>query len=225
LMLTSVAIVAAAGSAMAADMSAPFKASPAIAPVYNWTGCYAGIHGGGAAIRDNFATTWSEGGLFGGQVGCNYQIDHLVVGVEGEAAWSGVNSTQHLSTFGGGTAQTQTFKNDWDADVAFRFGLAYDRFFIYDKIGVMWGNHKFTNTQATVPFSNSGSATLPGLLWGFGIEYALTGQWTVKVETDFVQFAATDMNFTCTGACAGQISTASANSVAIITKAGVNFRF
>jgi outer membrane immunogenic protein len=225
--LASAAVVAvlATGSAMAADMSVPFKAAPVmVAPTYNWTGCYLGIHGGGAAFRDNGAGiasgTWSDGGLFGGQVGCNYQIDHLVVGVEGEGAWSGVDSTQNFGV--PGALVTSTFKNDWDADVAVRFGLAYDRFFIYEKIGVMWGENKYT-VSAPGTFV-SGSATLPGLFWGLGLEYGLTAQWTAKIETDFVHFAANDLTLTCSGVCAGTAVT-STNAWAVITKIGLNYRW
>jgi outer membrane immunogenic protein len=213
-MLTGVAIATllAAGSAMAADMSVPFKAAPmAAVPVYNWTGCYIGIHGGGAAIRENQTSTWSDGGLFGGQLGCNYQIDHLVIGIEGEGAWSGVSSSQ-----GGNGGPATTFKNAWDADVAMRFGLAYDRFFVYEKIGASWSDHQFNLGGTT------GRVTVPGLLWGFGLEYGLTPQWTAKIETDFIFNAATDATMTTVGATT---FTTSVNSTAVLAKVGLNYRF
>jgi outer membrane immunogenic protein len=224
-LLASVAVVLTVGAAMAADMSVPFKAAPlAVAPTYNWTGCYLGIHGGGAAFRDNLAGTWSDGGLFGGQAGCNYQIDHLVVGFEGEGTWSGVDSTQHLSAgfFPGALITTLTFKNEWDADIAARFGIAYDRFFFYGKVGVMWGDHRFTANVA--PVAVSGNATVPGFMWGFGLEYGLTPQWTAKFETDFIQFAATDVNLTCAG-CLAPTAINSVNSFAVMSKIGINYRW
>jgi|HubBroStandDraft_6_1064221.scaffolds.fasta_scaffold597833_2 outer membrane immunogenic protein len=232
LLLTGAAIVLTAGAAMAADMSVPFKAAPAIAPYYSWTGCYLGIHGGGMALRDAVAGTWSDGGIFGGQVGCNYQIDHLVVGVEGEGTWSGVSSSQTALGFGAGALPTTiTFKNEWTGDIAARFGLAYDRFFFYEKIGVMWADHRSTTTSPTTMIS--GSETLPGLFWGLGLEYGLTPQWTAKVETDFVYFGATNVNLSCSSTtaiagCAGLPSGSgiiSENSIAVITKMGLNYRF
>ena len=234
LLLTGAAIVLTAGAAMAADMSVPFKAAPAmIAPYYNWTGCYLGIHGGGAAFRDAVAGTWSDGGIFGGQIGCNYQIDHLVVGVEGEGAWSGVSSSQTALGPGPGALPTTiNFKNEWTGDVAARFGLAYDRFFIYEKIGVMWADHRVNATSPTAMVT--GSETMPALFWGLGLEYGLTPQWTAKVETDFAYFGATNMNQACTAVavagCGGPglapgAGIISENSIAIFTKIGVNYRF
>jgi outer membrane immunogenic protein len=246
-LMAGAAIALSAGAAVAADVSAPFKVAPvAVAPFYSWTGCYAGIHGGGAAIRDSLASTWSDGGLFGGQVGCNYQIDHLVIGVEGEGTWSGVSSTQTLQLFTPGVPATvTTFRNQWQADVAVRFGIAYDRFFFYQKIGVIWGDDQFATSNNAFLGANaiSGQVTVPGLLWGLGFEYGLTPQWTAKVETDFAYFAATDMNVSCTSSAAapacgglggglggGPVQATgngifSTNAVAVITKLGLNYRF
>ena len=79
----------------------------------------------------------------------------------------------------------------------------------------------------------SGSETLPGLFWGLGLEYGLTPQWTAKVETDFVYFGATNVNLSCSSTtaiagCAGLPSGSgiiSENSIAVITKMGLNYRF
>src|SRR4051812_49846387 len=85
-------------------------AAPLVAPAFNWTGCYIGIHGGGGATRSDFtdsfvvrkgdsgSTSWGNGGLAGGQIGCNYQTGVLVFGVEGEGYWSGMKATREFST-------------------------------------------------------------------------------------------------------------------------------
>jgi len=105
------------GSARAADM--PMKAAAA-APVFNWTGCYVGINGGGAAAGSNLTNVVDPGGanphlvdpadratvnatgtgsandlgfIGGGQAGCNYQTGAFVVGVEGEWDYFGSKST------------------------------------------------------------------------------------------------------------------------------------
>ena len=78
-------IVLAAGAATAADVSA-LRTVPVVASSYNWTGCYVGINAGGIAYRNNLVGRWADGGLFG-QGGCNYQIDHIVVGLELEGMW------------------------------------------------------------------------------------------------------------------------------------------
>src|SRR5215471_19245606 len=77
-----------AGSAMAADLSRPAPApvltkAPPLAPPFSWTGCYIGGNGGGIWTHTEVSqpvTGVSEGsvdfsgGVFGGQVGCNYQV-------------------------------------------------------------------------------------------------------------------------------------------------------
>jgi outer membrane immunogenic protein len=225
-----IALGMAAGSAMAADLYAPVKA-PLLVPVYSWTGCYIGAHAGGGVLREHLSATWSDGGIVGGQGGCNYQYDHLVVGIEGEGAWSSVGSTKDVSAgfFPGAPVTTTTFTSKWNADVGARFGLAYDRFLVYDKVGMAWTNQQFTNTISG-PFGTNitGSATLPGVLWGLGLEYLITPNWTVKAETDFVFYRATDMNLTCSPIvfCGGGTSAVtSTNSIGIYAKMGFNYKF
>src|SRR3954470_3925472 len=93
-----------ATNALAADLAPrPYVKAPVIVdPGYNWTGFYAGLNGGyswgrsstslnpGApfgttAIRENV-----NGGLGGGQIGYNWQIDRTwVVGVEADIQGTG----------------------------------------------------------------------------------------------------------------------------------------
>jgi outer membrane immunogenic protein len=92
-------------TAEADDMPMPAKAPPA--PIYDWTGCYAGANAGGGTSASNFgsavdpgtylgpadaATVSADGSgsrndigaLAGGQLGCNWQTGTLVLGVEGD---------------------------------------------------------------------------------------------------------------------------------------------
>src|SRR5436189_2536375 len=109
-MLGSVAALAMMTSASAADL--PVKtpmAAPVMAPVWNWNGFYIGINGGyswGKAGRDitfrdavtglpvvAVAGTGTggdhnlNGGLFGGQIGYNWQTSNWVFGLETDAQW------------------------------------------------------------------------------------------------------------------------------------------
>src|SRR4051795_3002754 len=106
--LGSVAALAMITSASAADL--PVKApmaAPVMAPVWNWTGLYIGINGGyswGHSSRDlNFYNPLTgvtlvtaagggrnlDGGLFGGQIGYNWQASNWVFGIEADAQWTG----------------------------------------------------------------------------------------------------------------------------------------
>jgi outer membrane immunogenic protein len=106
--LSTVASVLAATSALAADLAPrPYTKAPVIVdPGYNWTGFYAGLNGGyswGRASTTLFANSFLatavsqdvNGGLFGGQVGYNWQLDRKwVIGLEADAQWTGERSTR-----------------------------------------------------------------------------------------------------------------------------------
>ena len=111
-LLASVSIVAlfVASGASAADLAVKARPMAVAAPVYSWTGCYVGAHVGWGRGRHNhthsvasfsgggggaFAASGrvdSSGGLFGGQVGCNYQFaSNWVVGIQGDVAGTNLN--------------------------------------------------------------------------------------------------------------------------------------
>ncbi len=78
-----------------------------MAPVMNWTGFYIGVNGGyswGRSTRDlNFFNPLNgviiasgtgggrdlDGGVFGGQIGYNWQTANWVFGIETDAQWTG----------------------------------------------------------------------------------------------------------------------------------------
>ena len=93
--VAAVSAVALAQVAFAADipMKAPIYKAPVADPAFNWTGFYAGVHAGGGVLFDAgwqpiFSQTSEDrhgsGALAGGQVGYNYQMGMLILGVEGE---------------------------------------------------------------------------------------------------------------------------------------------
>jgi outer membrane immunogenic protein len=100
LLPASLALLALAGQAMAADL--PVKALPPVVPAWSWTGFYAGLNAGYSFGRDPFDQTVPEigfvsgtssianpkGPLIGGQLGYNWQINQFVFGLEGDAQWA-----------------------------------------------------------------------------------------------------------------------------------------
>jgi outer membrane immunogenic protein len=201
------------GAASAADLSV--KAMPYAAPVrvFSWTGCYAGVHAGAGAMRDSvgsvslmeFGTDYTgTGGLAGGQLGCNYQDGNWVFGLEGEGYWSGIKSTDtNLNSEGFGSRETA--KNKYDFSIAARAGIAFDRTLVYGKAGWVWGKFDFLSTDTFSCCSLTGgprlitdaaSDTLNGLLLGVGIEHALTNNWTVKLEYNYLKYGSKELSFT-----------------------------
>jgi outer membrane immunogenic protein len=237
------------GSAGAADLAvkAP-RVAPVIAPAFTWTGCYLGIHGGGGATRSNFtdsasiflqgpsdsgSNSWGNGGLAGGQIGCNYQTGVLVLGIEGEGYWSGMKSSQELSinTGEGILGFRAEARNKYDYTVAGRIGVAYERAFIYGKAGWAWGRFDFSAADTfngVAENSIFGSNTLNGPLFGVGVEYALTNNWTVKGEYNYINYGLSPTSFTaCSGGgtCQANAFSLSQSAEKHIFKFGVNYLF
>ncbi|RAI43598.1 outer membrane protein [Rhodoplanes roseus] len=235
ILLSSAAVVALTFSASAADMA--LKAPPMAPPVpaFSWTGCYLGAHVGGASMKSTFSDF--EGGYFGnndngvgavagGQLGCNYQIGMFVLGLEGEGYWSGVKQTFDYGYIGS-LYSTET-KNKYNFDVAARIGVAFDRVLAYGKIGWVWGQFDFNAGYSSGGgFSNySGDTMLNGLLLGLGVEYALTNNWTVKAEYNYLNFGSKGMDLTyCdNGGCLSGY-TFSGSADMHIGKIGINYKF
>jgi outer membrane immunogenic protein len=206
-----------------------FKAPVSKAPpsaAFSWTGCYAGVHGGGGWMLDtNISANTGGGGLAGGQLGCNVQAGAIVWGVEGEAAWSGLTSQFHSSPFFGNGffGLDGTTHNRWSADVAARAGVAVDRALVYGKAGLAAGGFAFSfaDTINTIPEVANGSGTLAGLLLGAGIEYAVTPNWSVKLEYDHIDYFGGNAAFNDNLGPFLDSESATTN----VVKLGVNYRF
>jgi outer membrane immunogenic protein len=207
-------IVLSSASVFAADLPMNYKApAPYVAHVFNWTGCYVGVHGGGGVMHDSWTDENGSGGLAGGQLGCNYQDGNWVFGLEGEGYWSGMKSTSASSSSESTSEGIFTFRsanttqNKYDFSIAARAGIAFDRTLVYGKAGWVWGKFDFLETfTETCPTSagcipnpfistQTGSDTLNGLLLGVGIEHAITNNWTVKLEYNFLKYGSKEISF------------------------------
>src|SRR5258706_14826603 len=100
-------------AATAADMAVKARPIPVVAP-YSWTGCYVGVEGGGSWGRDRSVSNGTNngvangtlgalktasdisGGLVGGTLGCNYQVNQWVFGIEGDGSWSDERGSSSL---------------------------------------------------------------------------------------------------------------------------------
>ena len=76
-------LIAQAASAIAADLQRPvFKAAPMIVPPWNWTGCYAGGHGGYLQGQSQDWTVETPGGAFFGQSLGSHALNSWIGGVQ-----------------------------------------------------------------------------------------------------------------------------------------------
>lgn len=185
-------------SAIAAD--APiYKAKPQAA-AYNWTGVYVGASVGyGWATKDwtdplgppfdagsHSANNWL-GGL---QLGANYQFGRWVVGVEGQYSWANLKGS-HVSLVD--PADTLTTQVDWTANIAARIGYAFDRTLIYGKGGAAWIRDSHTKIDLGL-IEGLASTTRSGWLLGAGIEYAFWGNWSARLEYNYMDFGTQRLN-------------------------------
>lgn len=198
-------VLGVSSAASAADM--PVKAPPNLpaAPApYNWSGCYVGLHAGvgwGKNDWTNTADTTLFGDLVpgdsmsksgsslvaGGQVGCNYQINAFVVGLEGTLAGSTMDDSVANTTFGAAD-DVFTTKINGIATVVGRIGYAWNNWLVYAKGGYAGANVKLGVSDTVAPNKGSGSATNWHSGWtvGGGVEFGLSRNWIVGVDYSYI---------------------------------------
>src|SRR5712692_9800194 len=207
----------AGASATAADLppryQQPYARAPIYGPGYNWSGFYLGINGGGGWGRsqwDGIDRFNVSGGLIGGTIGYNWQINQFVLGVEGDIDWSGIRgSTTTLCAVGCDT------RNHWLGTVRGRLGYAFDRFLPYLTAGLVLGD-----INATRPAFPGGSITTAGWTVGGGIEVGIVSNVSVKAEYLYVDLSNFNCGLNCGLTAAGDVS-----FYANIFRAGLNVRF
>jgi outer membrane immunogenic protein len=189
--------------AFAADLPArapAYTKAPAIvAPIYDWSGFYVGLNGGGASDRDCFTLTSvagvaianrpsegchsATGGLVGGQVGYRWQTANWVLGLEAQGDWANLKGSNSSLT------ATIPYINQTKVDAIGLFtgqvGYAWNNVLLYLKGGAAVTDNKDTSffTATGVQF-NAASETRWGGAVGGGIEIGFAPNWSVGVEYD-----------------------------------------
>lgn len=215
LLLAATALAAFAASAQAADLGIrkPAPVVPIMAQ-YNWTGFYVGIQGGygfsdGIVHRQGGASSGSfdiNGGLIGGTIGYNYQLsNNIVLGAEGDYAWSGIRGSTGVNCAAPGCS---TRINSFGT-ARVRVGYAIDRFLPYLTGGLAVADIR----GAAGAFA--GTHFRAGWTVGAGVEAAIWNNVTLKAEYLYADFGR--YNYVAT-----PIST---NAKAHILRAGLNYRF
>jgi outer membrane immunogenic protein len=192
------------GPAVAADMAVKAPPLPP-PPVYSWTGCYIGINGGGLWAHKDWTGPLGnqvgdhnvDGGLFGGQVGCDYQAPgHVVIGIQGD--YDGANATGSNSNL----TTTHIYQTHITAlsSVTGRIGYSWAQFLGYVKGGGAWERDGYsTAVLATGVVDANSSGTRSGYTVGVGGEYAFTNFLSGFVEYDYYGFGTRTDTFFLTG--------------------------
>lgn len=181
-LISTAAIALMSTAAAAADLPAYEPPPEMVAPtpiVSNWSGFYLGLHGGygwadldDADVGLDFEDADLEGGIFGGQIGVNWQWNMFVLGVEADASWTGLEDEGDFAPLDPGL---ETASYDWLASVRGRLGLGWDRFMVYGTGGV-----GFTDLDIE-GFAGDDEVDI-GWVAGGGGEFLVTDNVSVGVE-------------------------------------------
>jgi outer membrane immunogenic protein len=179
--IAALALLATTTLAGAADMAAapvPYTKTGAVAPGYNWTGFYVGAMGGYG--WSSTAAADFNGGFAGGTIGANWQMSNIVVGIEGEGAWSDIGRSATAGVFGA-SDRIEAF-----GSITGRLGLAFDNVLIYGKGGFAAASNKIRLTAFGLTASDTKTHT--GYTVGGGVEYGFTPNWSAKAEYLFAHY-------------------------------------
>ena len=185
---------------IAADLAArPYTKAPALAAVYDWTGFYIGVNAGVGLGRDRLQQDWlnsgspysiytsPQGGFGGAQIGYNWQtgsvLGPIVFGVEADIQGAGLSDDRTKLSLAGITA-TYGQKLDWFGTARGRIGIANGPVLSYVTAGYAFGNVKTNATESVIGINTTFATdrTQSGWVVGSGVEAALGGNWTGKIE-------------------------------------------
>ena len=165
---------------------------------HDWSGFYIGVNGGWGqgewrGIYDNFDVTGgtplspleNDGGIFGGQIGYNWQDQALVLGAELELAGADLkDSTTGTDFLGAADAATARAKTNFLGSLRVRVGWAWDSVLLYGTGGLAFHNTELKITDPLVvpatdktKFNGVGGSVGAGIEWAFWNNFSLRAQY------------------------------------------------
>jgi len=198
-LLSTTALLAVAGSGLAADL--PYREPPPVytppVPIFTWTGVYLGGqlgYGWGADSFTVFAPAsafygqkFTPNGIVGGaHVGYNLQLSQIVLGLEGDVEGTGYNTAFNSGVITLGT------RLPVQGSIRARLGFALDRVLLYATGGVAFTG--FTHTYSSFLGYDTVNSAHAGWTVGGGLEYAVTNNWSVRAEYRYSDFGTFNEN-------------------------------
>jgi outer membrane immunogenic protein len=219
------ALAGAVGSPLAAFAQADpvYKARPGAGPaVYNWTGFYAGAHGGyGWSLGGNLKI---EGWLAGAQVGYNHQVNQWVFGVEADGSFTDIQGQVRVADDAPPSVANFADYVEGLATIAGRLGYAWNNVLFYGKGGAAAvRNH----LQFTYNASGNSREWQWGWMAGVGLEYGIGQNWSIKVEYNYLDFGTKGYTFQTCNSCPGPAAPfdVELKQQIQVVKLGLNWRF
>jgi outer membrane immunogenic protein len=226
----AISAIAAIGVASAADLPARTytKAAPMMAAMYDWSGFYIGLNGGGGSdgncwdlinflgnpvpsARSPEGCHNAAGGTVGGQIGYRWQRASWVFGLEAQGNWANFRGQN------GDLFQTLTVSDRSKIDafglVTGQVGYAWNNALLYVKGGAAVTSNKYDSfLNVGTPPGGGGAPAIPaGLVtdrasetrWGgvvgVGGEYAFSQNWSLGLEYDHLFMGTRAISFGSTG--------------------------
>ena len=218
-------------AASAADLAV--KAPPPVV-LYDWTGFYIGVAGGGSLGTSNhidptgtaFTRGYNpKGGLVGGTFGYNWQVSSFVFGIEGDASWVsevGTNPDDGPLVDPTFVAFTSSTRETWLVTARGRFGYAVDNLLFYGTGGYAGaGVEAAIKDSATNALIVSSSGTRNGWTAGGGLEWGFAPNWSAKFEWLYMKFDS--KGFNPLGLADGVRGSVPLDDN--VVRAGINYRF
>ena len=207
--LAGLVALGAAAPAGAADLPVYTKTLAMIAAIYDWSGFYVGVNGGGASahkcwnITDfgptPFTTEISEGchnatgGLVGGQIGFRWQSANFVFGVEGQGDWADLKGSNTSQFIAGATNQSRV---NGIGLVTGQVGYAWNNVLWYVKGGAAVTGDSYRGiTTVTGLLVDHASESRWGGAIGTGLEFGFAPNWSVGVEYDHLFMGSRTVSF------------------------------
>lgn len=206
-------------------LSSGFAAAGTMGPIEapSWTGFYAGLNAGGiwgesqvywdatsippttetnivtfnADLQRETVTTLSSSGFTGGgQIGYNYQMNNMLLGIEGDFNYVNFDASRHFVSPPSSRAPrifTQNTSVDWLSTVRGRLGYVTNNWLIYGTGGLAITAVNFNDhlENGSVLFPEQGiniNKTQTGWTAGAGAEWVFAPNWSAKVEYKYVGF-------------------------------------
>ncbi len=226
LLLMTTGLLALGSPALGADLAArPYTKAPppVMATIYDWSGFYIGVNGGGGWSHN----TWdlvgggregshdSTGGTVGGQIGYRWQTGPVVFGLEAQGNWADFSGDNLSALF----ATRNRTKTDAFGLFTGQIGYAWNNVLLYAKGGAAVTSNKYTITNAvTGAFLASNNDTRWGGVVGAGLEYGFAPNWSLGVEYDHLFMDRQTISF-------GALGSDSIKQDVDLFTARVNYRF
>jgi outer membrane immunogenic protein len=210
----------AAVPASAADLprGVPYRAPGMVMSVYNWTGIYVGVHGGGGWASSG--GIGMEGWFLGAQIGYNWQPvgSPWVFGIELDSAWADMGRTDTYATsIGTLSAESEA---SYTGSLRPRIGYAWDRTMLYLTGGLAWMSNRLTVNSTLGGFTAGlrDTQTHFGGAIGAGAEHAFAPYLSGKLEYLYTAYGSETYFNTISGGT-------SADAGSHTLKVGLNYHF